>query len=74
MCRVQDALSNHEESEEASKDPSIDPAASAHKSKRLSFAWLDGEIQNVSIMARTLFESVMFPESIRMSLDLTSRS
>ncbi|CAE5957876.1 unnamed protein product [Arabidopsis arenosa] len=46
MCRVQDALSKYEESDEASKDPSITPAASAHKTKRLSFAWLDGEAQN----------------------------
>ncbi|CAN8304800.1 unnamed protein product [Cochlearia groenlandica] len=46
MCKVQDALSNHDESDEASKDPSIAPAAFAHKTKRLSFAWLDGEVQN----------------------------
>lgn len=43
MCRVQDALSNHDESDEASKDPS---AASAHKNKRLTLAWLDGEVQS----------------------------
>jgi len=53
MCRVQDALSKYDDSDDASKDPSITPAASAHKSKRLSFAWLDGEAQNVSILART---------------------
>ncbi|CAN6901283.1 unnamed protein product [Brassica oleracea] len=46
MCRVQDALSNHDESDEASKDPSVAPAASAHKNKRLTLAWLDGEVQS----------------------------
>ncbi|ESQ34929.1 hypothetical protein EUTSA_v10006967mg [Eutrema salsugineum] len=46
MCRVQDALSNHEKSDETSKDPSVAPAASAHTTKRLSFAWLDGEVQS----------------------------
>ncbi|KAL0757291.1 hypothetical protein Bca101_094959 [Brassica carinata] len=43
---VQDALSNHDESDEASKDPSVAPAASAHKNKRLTLAWLDGEVQS----------------------------
>lgn len=52
MCRVQDALSNHDESDEASKDPSVAPAASAHKNKRLTLAWLDGEVQSVSNLAR----------------------
>uniref|UniRef100_A0A1J3G654 DnaJ-like protein subfamily C member 16 n=1 Tax=Noccaea caerulescens TaxID=107243 RepID=A0A1J3G654_NOCCA len=46
MCRVQEALSDHNESGETPKDPSIAPAAYAHKTKRLSFAWLDGEVQN----------------------------
>ncbi|KAJ4889470.1 DNAJ heat shock N-terminal domain-containing protein [Raphanus sativus] len=46
MCRVQDALSNHDESDETSKDPSVAPAASAHKNKRLTLAWLDGEVQS----------------------------
>lgn len=46
MCRVQDALSDHDESDEASKDPSVAPAASAHKNKRLTLAWLDGEVQS----------------------------
>ncbi|VVA91800.1 unnamed protein product [Arabis nemorensis] len=46
MCRVQDALSDHDESDEIAKDPSKAPAAYAHKTKRLSFAWLDGEVQN----------------------------
>ncbi|KAG2321275.1 hypothetical protein Bca4012_055790 [Brassica carinata] len=46
MCRVQDSLSNHDESDEASKDPSVAPAASAHKNKRLTLAWLDGEVQS----------------------------
>ncbi|CAA7013673.1 unnamed protein product [Microthlaspi erraticum] len=46
MCRVQEALSEHDESGETPKDPSIAPAAYAQKTKRLSFAWLDGEVQN----------------------------
>ncbi|CAH8391081.1 unnamed protein product [Eruca vesicaria subsp. sativa] len=46
MCRVQNTLSNHEASDEASKDPSVAPAASAHKNKRLTLAWLDGEVQS----------------------------
>lgn len=46
MCRVQDALSNHDESDETSKDRSVAPAASAHKNKRLTLAWLDGEVQS----------------------------
>lgn len=72
MCRVQDALSKYDGSDEASKDPSITPAASAHKAKRLSFAWLDGEVQNVSILPEPYyyihlisFESVLIPESTR---------
>ncbi|XP_010498278.1 PREDICTED: uncharacterized protein LOC104775990 [Camelina sativa] len=46
MCRVQDALSKYDGSDEASNDPSIGPAVSAHKTKRLSFVWLDGEVQS----------------------------
>ncbi|KAF3492503.1 hypothetical protein DY000_02057432, partial [Brassica cretica] len=47
MCRVQGALSDHDESDEASKDPSVASAASAHKNKRLTLAWLDGEVQSI---------------------------
>lgn len=71
MCRVQDALSNHDESDETAKDPSIAQAAYAHKTKRLSFAWLDGEVQNVSICHPELYllnlSRFVSPESIRMS-------
>ncbi|XP_050376498.1 uncharacterized protein LOC126793909 [Argentina anserina] len=43
MCRVQDTLSNEVES--ADEEPDTAPAAHALKSKRLTFAWLDGEVQ-----------------------------
>ncbi|CAN6578136.1 unnamed protein product [Malus baccata var. baccata] len=43
--RVQEKLSNEVESRSADEEQSIAPAAEALKSKRLTFAWLDGEAQ-----------------------------
>jgi hypothetical protein len=48
MRRVQELLSNDSELKTADKDESFTPAAVALTSKRLTFAWLDGEAQKVS--------------------------
>ncbi|XP_034216106.1 uncharacterized protein LOC117627906 isoform X3 [Prunus dulcis] len=45
MHRVEEILSNEVESRSADEEQSIAPAAGALKSKRLTFAWLDGEAQ-----------------------------
>lgn len=45
MRRVEEILSNEVESRSADEEQSIAPAAVALKSKRLTFAWLDGEAQ-----------------------------
>ncbi|KAL6183072.1 hypothetical protein ACLB2K_044483 [Fragaria x ananassa] len=45
MRRVQENLSNEVESVPADEEPYTAPAAHALKSKRLTFAWLDGEAQ-----------------------------
>ncbi|KAI5330087.1 hypothetical protein L3X38_029484 [Prunus dulcis] len=45
MRRVEEILSNEVESRSADEEQSIAPAAGALKSKRLTFAWLDGEAQ-----------------------------
>ncbi|XP_008239918.1 PREDICTED: uncharacterized protein LOC103338485 [Prunus mume] len=45
MRRVDEILSNEVESRSADEEQSIAPAAGALKSKRLTFAWLDGEAQ-----------------------------
>lgn len=49
MRRVEEILSNEVESRSADEEQSIAPAAGALKSKRLTFAWLDGEAQKVNI-------------------------
>jgi hypothetical protein len=48
MRRVQELLSNDSELKAADEDESFTPAAVALTSKRLTFAWLDGEAQKVS--------------------------
>lgn len=48
MRRVQKLLSNDSESKAADKEESVSPAAVALTTKRLTFAWLDGEAQKVS--------------------------
>ncbi|CAN6585143.1 unnamed protein product [Malus baccata var. baccata] len=45
ICRVEEKLSNEIETRSADEEQSIAPAAGACKSKRLTFAWLDGEVQ-----------------------------
>ncbi|KAF7838483.1 DnaJ like subfamily C member 10 [Senna tora] len=45
ICRVQDILSKHGESEGSYEDQSLAPAVDAFKRKRLTFTWLDGEKQ-----------------------------
>ncbi|KAM0982684.1 hypothetical protein ACFX2I_015546 [Malus domestica] len=45
ICRVEEKLSNEVETRSADEEQSIAPAAGASKSKRLTFAWLDGEAQ-----------------------------
>lgn len=49
MRRIQEQLSSVEESEVVDQEPTSVPAALALKQKRLTFAWLDGEAQNVSL-------------------------
>ena len=49
MRRVQETLSNEVESVPADEEPYTAPAARALESKRLTFAWLDGEAQKVDI-------------------------
>lgn len=48
MRRVQDKLSDTKEMDTVDQDTASAPAASALKQKRLTFAWLDGEVQHVS--------------------------
>ncbi|KAJ7956418.1 putative DNAJ heat shock N-terminal domain-containing protein [Quillaja saponaria] len=45
MCRIQELLSKHNESNGEYKDQSLATAADAFRKKRLTFAWLDGEKQ-----------------------------
>ncbi|XP_010532213.2 PREDICTED: uncharacterized protein LOC104808258 [Tarenaya hassleriana] len=45
MCRVQNSLSSYDDSDVAGSDSSVPDAAAALKTKRLTFAWLDGEVQ-----------------------------
>ena len=47
MRKVQDKLT--ETTGTADQEPASAPAASALEQKRLTFAWLDGEAQNVSL-------------------------
>ncbi|KDO55520.1 hypothetical protein CISIN_1g0053742mg, partial [Citrus sinensis] len=54
--RVQETLLSDDESNAADTDQSLAPAAVAFRNKRLTFAWLDGEAQDVSfIMLISLF-------------------
>ncbi|KAL3813005.1 hypothetical protein ACJIZ3_014273 [Penstemon smallii] len=46
MRRVQEKLSNDEETDLVDQEPMSAPAAVALKEKRLTFAWLDGETQH----------------------------
>lgn len=56
MRRVQETLLSDDESNAADTDQSLAPAAGAFRNKRLTFAWLDGEAQDVSfIMLISLF-------------------
>lgn len=48
MRRVQEKLSNNLEMDIVDQEPTSTEAALALKQKRLTFAWLDGEAQNVS--------------------------
>lgn len=48
MRRVQEKLSSNWEMDIVDQEPTSAQAALALKQKRLTFAWLDGEAQNVS--------------------------
>lgn len=67
MRRVEEILSNEVESRSADEEQSIAPAAGALKSKRLTFAWLDGEAQKVNICVfvfLSVISSCMHSETI----------
>lgn len=51
MRRVRASLSDNGEIDIVDQDPLSAPAALALKQKRLTFAWLDGEAQHVSLHA-----------------------
>lgn len=59
MRRVQEILSNEVESIPADEEQSTAPAVHALKSKRLTFAWLDGEAQKVHICCVFIFLTIM---------------
>lgn len=55
MCRVQETLSKHGESDGSFEDQSLAPSVDAFKRKRLTFAWLDGEKQQVTFLFYIFF-------------------
>lgn len=50
MRRVQEILSSDGGSDAAETDQSLAPSINAFRNKRLTFAWLDGEAQEVSFI------------------------
>lgn len=70
MRRVEEILSNEVESRSADEEQSIAPAAGALKSKRLTFAWLDGEAQKVNICV-CLFKCYFIMHALGNNIDST---
>lgn len=60
MCRVQETLSKHAKLDGPYEDESLTPAVDAFKRKRLTFAWLDGEKQQVTLFLLLLLFSFVY--------------